>query len=175
MTSGAGTSCSGPTFLATWRTQPRQIAFLLARAQVVRVADHAALGAAQRDVDDGALPGHPHRQGADRVDRLLRVEADAALAGAAGVVVLDAEAAEDLHLAVVHPDRDGEVVFAQRDAQQVAGRLVEAEDVGGLVELCWAISKGLNELFMWFSLSSPSVFCCVCGIGGPPRRGTSQA
>ena len=50
----------------------------------------------KRDVDDGALPRHPHREGAHRVEGLLGVEADAALARSAGVVVLDAEAAEDL-------------------------------------------------------------------------------
>ena len=64
--------------------------------EVVRVADDAALAAAEGDVHHGALPGHPRGQGADRVDGLVGVEADAALARAAGVVVLDAEALEDL-------------------------------------------------------------------------------
>src|SRR5512143_735849 len=92
MTSGAGTSRSGPTSRATCRTQPRQICSC-ARAQVVRIADDAALRATERDVDDGALPRHPHRERADRVDGFLRVEADAALARSAGVVVLHAETA----------------------------------------------------------------------------------
>ncbi len=37
--------------------------------------------------------------------------------------------------AVVHADRDREVVLAQRPAEEVAGRLVQVEDVGNLVEL----------------------------------------
>src|SRR4030043_1506895 len=109
--------------------------FLLARAEVVRVADDAALAAAERDVDDGALPGHPHGQGADRVDRLLGVEANAALAGAAGVVVLAAEAAENTDAVVVHADGNGEMVLPQRVPQEVPGRLIELEKVSDGVKL----------------------------------------
>src|SRR5512141_173177 len=86
---------------------------LLALAEVMRVANDAALAAAERDVHDGALPGHPHRQGADRVDRLLGGEADAALAGPAGIVVLAAEAVEHADAAVVHADGDREMVLPQ--------------------------------------------------------------
>ncbi len=109
--------------------------FLLARAQVVRVADDPALGAAERDVDDGALPRHPHRQGADRVDAFLGVEADAAFGRAARVVVLDAEAPEDLHVPVVHADGNLELVFAQRLAQKIARARVEIEQGRHVIEL----------------------------------------
>ena len=127
-------------------------AFLLARREVVRVADHAALGAAERDVDDGALPRHPHREGADRVDRLLRVEADAALARAARVVVLNAEAAEDLDLPVVHADRDREPVFAERATGAGRGSGASSARMSALLSnWVWAISKGLNEPVIWFS------------------------
>ena len=135
MTSGAGTSRRWPTSWASCADPAAADPLLLARAEVVRVADDAALAAAERDVDDGALPGHPHGQGADGVDRLLGVEADAALAGAAGVVVLAAEAAEDADAAVVHADGDGEMVLPQRLPQEVPGRLVELEKVGDSVEL----------------------------------------
>jgi hypothetical protein len=109
--------------------------FGLVRAELVGIAHHAALAAAEGDVDDGAFPGHPHRQGADGVGHLHRMKADAALAGAARVVVLHAETAEDAARAVVHADGDGEVVFAQGRAEQIAGRPVEAERVGDAVEL----------------------------------------
>ena len=135
MTSGAGTSLTGPTFLASWRTQPRQICSCSRALRLCGIADHAALAAAERDVHDRALPGHPHGEGAHGVERLLRVEADAALGRAAGVVVLHAEAAEHLHVAVVHAHRDRELVLAQREAQQLARGRVEVEDVGDLVEL----------------------------------------
>jgi hypothetical protein len=45
--------------------------FLLAHAQVVRVADDAALAAAERNVHHGALPRHPRREGANGVERFV--------------------------------------------------------------------------------------------------------
>ena len=63
------------------------------------------------------------------------MEADAALRRAAGVVVLHAEAPEHLHVAVVHADGNGELVLAQREAEQVPRRLIEVENVRHLVEL----------------------------------------
>ncbi len=57
--------------------------------------DDAALGAAKRDVDDRALPGHPHRQRLDFVEGDVGVVADAALGRAAVDVVLDPVAGED--------------------------------------------------------------------------------
>ena len=108
---------------------------LLAHAQVVRIADDASLAAAERDVDDRALPGHPHRERPHRVDRLHRVEADAALRGAARVVVLDPESPEHLDASVVHLDRDAHVIFAQVVAQELLRRLVEAEELRDPVKL----------------------------------------
>jgi hypothetical protein len=108
---------------------------LLALREVVGVADDAALAAAERDVHHRAFPGHPGGEGADGVERLLRVEADAALRGAAGVVVLHAEAAEDLDPSVVHADGNREAVLPQRPAEQLAGGRVEIQDRRHLVEL----------------------------------------
>ena len=68
------------------------------------------------------------------------------LRGAARVVVLDAEAAEDLHAAVVHPDGDREVVLAQRLTEQLAGGRVEVQDGGGLVELGLGHLEGIHAL-----------------------------
>ena len=135
MTSGAGTSRRGPTSWATGPDPAPAQPFLFPLAEVVGIADDAAFPAAERDVDDGAFPGHPHGQGADRIDGLLGMETDPALAGTAGVVVLAAEAAEDAHAPVVHPDRYAEMVFPQRLAQQVPGRLIELEQAGHRVEL----------------------------------------
>ena len=59
-----------------------------------RIARDAALGAAERDVDDGALPGHPGGQRLAVVEIDVGVVADAALAGAARVVVDDPIALE---------------------------------------------------------------------------------
>ena len=121
---------------------------LLAVAEVVRVADDAALAAAQGDVDHGRLPGHPHGQGPDGVDGLVGVEADAALAGAAGVAVLAAEALEDLVASVVHADGDEEVVLADGLPEQIPGGLVEAELLGHGVELLLRHFEGVERLLL---------------------------
>ena len=119
---------------------------LLAHAQVVRVADDAALAAAEGDVHHGAFPRHPRRQGPHRIERLVGVEPDAALVRAPRVVVLHAEPAEHLHLPVVHADRDGELELADGPPQELAGALVEVEDVGDFVELGLGHLEGIERL-----------------------------
>src|SRR4026209_412691 len=101
LTSGAGMSFSGPTrtsiSVKKRRVRPSSsfwLSFLL--------DDDAALAAAVRDADDRALPGHPHRQGLDLVERDVLVVPDAALRGASPEVVLDPIAREDADRAVVH-------------------------------------------------------------------------
>ena len=91
-------------------------AFLLIDGKRGGVHDHAALAAAQRDIGHGALPGHPHREAAHGVEGLSRVEAYAALVGAARVVMLHAEAGEDFQRAIVHAHRDAEGELTQRPA-----------------------------------------------------------
>ena len=66
----------------------------------------AALGPAVGDVDQGALPGHPHRQGTDLVEVDLRAVAHPALGRAPGDVVLDPVAGQHLHRPVVTAQRD---------------------------------------------------------------------
>ena len=71
-------------------------AFFFVVGKLLRVARYAALASAKRDIDDGALPRHPRGEGSHGVQRFVGVPAEAALAGAAGIVVLDAVAVEDL-------------------------------------------------------------------------------
>jgi len=89
-------------------------ALQFAAGQFLRVAHHAALPAAKRQVQQGALPGHPGCQGTHGVDSLIGVETDAALGGAFRVVVLDAEGLEDPDGAVIHAYGDMDVHFAHR-------------------------------------------------------------
>jgi hypothetical protein len=107
---------------------------------------YAALAAAQRQVRHGTFPRHPHRQGPHRVNRLLRVKADAALGRAARVVVLHAEAAKDPHGSIVHAYRQAEVVLPHRMSQQVFGRLIQTKAVGHLVKLALRHRKRIERL-----------------------------
>ena len=61
-------------------------ALQFALAHCFGIADDAALGAAEGNVDDGALPGHPTGQGAHFVERDVGRVANAALGRAAGDV-----------------------------------------------------------------------------------------
>ena len=83
-----------------------------AHRHFVGIADHAALGAAEGDVDDRALPGHPAGQRAHFVERDVGSVADAALGGTAGDRVLHPESGEDFEVAVVHLYRDVDREFA---------------------------------------------------------------
>ena len=116
------------------RIAPRQTLVLVHR-ELLGVYGDAALGAAERDVDDGALPGHPHRERLDLVERDAGMEADAALRGAPRDRVLDAVPGEDLDLLVVHLDRYGHGQLALRQAQELARSGVEREEVRGAFEL----------------------------------------
>ena len=82
-TSGAGMSLSGPMRIDDLgREAARERSSSLQRERL-GVADDAALGAAEGQVDDGALPGHPHGERRDLVQRHVGVVADAALGRAA--------------------------------------------------------------------------------------------
>ena len=74
----------------------------LALGHGLRITDDSALGSAEGDVDDGALPGHPGGEGADLVKGDVGGVADATFGGAAGDRVLDTIAGEHFDGAVIH-------------------------------------------------------------------------
>ena len=172
MTSGAGTSSCRPDVLEHLAHPAAAELLLLAGGHPARVADDPALAAAERDVGQRALPGHPGGQRAHGVGGLLGVEADAALGRPAQIVVLDAEAAEDLDRPVVHAHRDGEVELAHGPAQQLAHARLEAELIGHAVELRLGHFEGI-EFFahdvpsgIWvFRCLGVWVFGCLAGHG----------
>ena len=111
LTSGAGMSLSGPMSTSS-SVKKRRLSFQLALRQLLGVDDDAALAAAIGDAHDGALPGHPHREGLDLVEGDVLVVADAALGWASAEVVLDAIAREHAHRTVVHLHREVDVQLA---------------------------------------------------------------
>ena len=124
LTSGAGMSRVGPSTFSILSMNERVIFWSSERSSSVGGAVDAALGAAERDPGDRGLPGHQRGERAHLVDVDLGVEADAALVGAAGAVVLDAVAGEDVDLAVGELDRD-------LDGDLAVGRPEDDPDVVG--------------------------------------------
>ena len=105
-----------------------------AHRHFVGIADHAALGAAEGDVDHGALPGHPAGEGADFVERDIGRIADAALCRAARDGVLHAEAGENFEMAVIHLHRDVTDDLAVGIAQNAPQAFVKIQLLGGQIE-----------------------------------------
>ena len=122
-------------------------ALQFALRHLVRVADDAALGSAEGDVDHGALPGHPTGQRADFVERDVGRVADSAFARAARDGVLHAVAGEDFDAAVVHHDRDVDDQFAGGLAQHLPHAFVEVQLVRGEVEAGFLGEPGVGFLF----------------------------
>ncbi len=78
--------------------------FQFASRELARITDDAALGAAERDIHNRTLPGHPRGERADFIERNIRIKSDAAFSGAANGGVEDAIAGENFELAIVHAD-----------------------------------------------------------------------
>ena len=117
----------------------------LAGREQTGIADDAAFSAAEGNVGDGALPGHPGGQGADFIEGDVGRVADAALGGAARDGMLDAIAGEDFQTAVVEHDRNVHDDFARRRAQHLLHAVVQAEARGGFVESRFGGTRGLNS------------------------------
>ncbi len=62
LTSGAGMSFSGPMRSTSGGREAAGEALEFAAGDILGSTAHAALAAAEGDVDDGALPGHPRGQ-----------------------------------------------------------------------------------------------------------------
>ena len=77
-------------------------ALQLSLAHLLGVADHAALGPAERNVHHGALPRHPACQSANFVQVYVRRVANAAFCRSARHGVLHPKSGKDLDAAVIH-------------------------------------------------------------------------
>src|ERR1035441_9815840 len=106
----------------------------LAHGHLVRIADHAALGAAEGNVDHGALPGHPAGKGSNFIEGDVGSVADAAFGRTARDGMLHAEAREDLEVAVIHLHRDVDREFAVGITQNAPQALIKVELLGRQVK-----------------------------------------
>ena len=135
MTSGAGTSSSGPRFLAICLTQPLQ-----SRSCSPRLSDRGSqtidpFAPPSGKIYDGALPCHQHRQCANIVNGRRGVKSDASLVRTASIVVLNTNASEHLTRAVVHADGDDEVVLAHRCTKERRGRGIQPQPIRDAIKL----------------------------------------
>ena len=117
------------------RREPAGQCLELLRAHRTRIAGHATFGAAERHVDEGRLPGHPHRQRADVVEISPGMESQPAFRRPSRHVVLDAVALKDLHRAVVPLDREMDSELSLGNAQHSTETRLERDVVGRSVEL----------------------------------------
>ena len=86
----------------------------LAPAHRAGVAGHAALGAPVRQLHQGALPAHEHRECGDFGERDAGMVPDAALGGPEDRAVMDPVAEEHFRPAVVHARVDPPTTSARR-------------------------------------------------------------
>ena len=100
----------------------------------MRIADYAALGSAEGNVNHGAFPGHPASQGADFVERNVGSVTDAAFGRAPRDGMLYAEAGEDLEVPVIHLHRDVDRKFAVGIAQNAPQAFVQVKFLGSQVK-----------------------------------------
>src|SRR5579872_364269 len=107
----------------------------LGLGQDLGIAHDAALGAAVRQTDHRALPGHQHRQRPDLVQGHIRMVADPALRRAEDRAVVNPVSGEHLDRAILalHRERHGQLAF--RIHEELAHTALERQQVRRLVEL----------------------------------------
>ena len=109
-------------------------ALQLARREHLWIADYAALSTAKRNVNHGAFPSHPGREGAHFVERDVGSKTNAALGWAAGQRVLHPVAGEHLQPPVIEADRNVNGHLHRRTPQDLGQAIVQPQSQCGFIE-----------------------------------------
>ena len=134
-------------------------ALLLAHGHLLGVADDSAFAAAQGQAEKRTLPGHPGRESPHGVDGLIRMESNAALAGAQSIVVLNSKALEDLQAAVVHAYRDRYVELSPGVPEKLMHSGIQVQNLCTIGELFLGYLKGIRfGHFLHLRLASTQIF-----------------
>ena len=161
---GVHVGCRNVEVGAEQRRDPERVApgqpLELAVGQLPRVAHHAALSAAERDPDDGALEGHLRSESRDLVGGHRRVEADPALGRTADRRVVRPPPREDLDPAVVHAHRHRHLQDPLGVAQQRHCCRVDRDERRGVV---YPVEN-----------RPPGVVLALTGVGSATRVPSSQ-
>jgi hypothetical protein len=102
----------------------------------------------ERNIHERTFPGHPHGQRANRVDRFLRMKANAPLPGTPGIIMKNAKTPKDFDLAIVHPDGKEELIFSLRPPQKIFRNGVQSEPIGNPIKLGLGHVKGVKWFFI---------------------------
>ena len=113
----------------------------------VRIADDAALGAAERNVHHRALPSHPAGQRAHLVKVHVGCVAQSALGRAPRNGVLHPESGEHLQVPIVHLHRDMNDDLAARTPQHLPQAFIKIQLLRGQVETRSLRLPGISFLF----------------------------
>ncbi len=95
-------------------TEPFQ--FIL--GHITRVTNDATFCAAERNISNGRFPCHPCGQRTHSINRLIRMETNAAFCRATRIIILHTEALKDFPRAIIHLNRNGEMKFTHWHAQK---------------------------------------------------------
>ncbi len=151
----SGNVALGPDKLDDLRGIAASDALDFAHGKFGRIADHATLRAAKRNVNDGAFPRHPGGKRANFVESHVGSEADATLARPAHDGVMDAVADENFHVPVIERHRDVHrnllvgvlhVAVQAFFETQTLGSHFEAR-FGGFVDVEFVIGRGCDHGF----------------------------
>ena len=123
-------------------------------AHLLGVADHSALGSAEGNIHDRALPRHPTRQCTHFVERDVWRVANAAFSGTASDGMLNTESGKNLNATIIHGHRKVNDNFARRCPQQLPQPFIQIELACCKVEPRALRFPGINLLVQ--------CHCCRC-------------
>src|SRR6266404_5926176 len=115
--------------------------------KLARIANNAALCAAEWDIDDGTFPRHPHRQGLEFIESNVRVITNTPLARPASAAMLHAETFKHADRTIIHFHRKRQRQRPTRAPQDLAQTRFEAALLRGIIELAHGDSKGVEVFF----------------------------
>ena len=147
--SGAGMSWNGPMIGQDFAGIAAGEAFLFAERELVGIAHHPALGAAEGEIDQRVLPRLEHGQGHDFVAVDGGIEADTPLERPARVVVLGAVAGEDLDAAIIHAHGAGDDQHPLGRREHLAPDGIEIHGLIDAVEIMMRVLPELGVLGLW--------------------------
>jgi hypothetical protein len=109
------------------------------------VARYPSIGPSQRDIDDSALPGHPHSKSLYGIDRFQRMEANSALSRAPDIVMNHSESTKYTDIPIVQSYGYGKLMFSHRIQKEFSCGFIQVKHARDMIELVLGHFKGIKE------------------------------